>query len=65
MHVSIVLAEQIGESPMVVEMEFERVFSAWLRNGWLSLVSMRTSVRRVRAQTDRSAFHSFIKRPAG
>jgi hypothetical protein len=33
MHVSIVLAEKIGEGPMVVEMEFERVFSAWLRNG--------------------------------
>jgi hypothetical protein len=28
-----VLAEKIGKEPMVVEVEFERVFSGWLRNG--------------------------------
>jgi hypothetical protein len=31
--VGVVLAEKIGEEPMVVEVEFERVFSGWLRNG--------------------------------
>jgi len=33
MDVGVVLAEQIGEGPMVVEVEFERIFGVWLRNG--------------------------------
>jgi hypothetical protein len=31
--VGVVLAEKIGKEPMVVEVEFERVFSGWLCNG--------------------------------
>jgi len=33
MDMRVVLAEKIGEEPMVVEVEFERVFGGWLRNG--------------------------------
>jgi hypothetical protein len=33
MNVRVVLAEKIGEEPMVVEVEFERIFGGWLRNG--------------------------------
>ncbi|HVB82707.1 MAG TPA: hypothetical protein VNE82_22495 [Candidatus Binataceae bacterium] len=33
MDVGVVLAEQIGKAPMVVEVEFERIFGGWLRNG--------------------------------
>jgi hypothetical protein len=29
-----VLAEKIGKEPMVVEVEFERIFGGWLRNGF-------------------------------
>jgi hypothetical protein len=32
--VGVVLAEKIGKEPMVVEVEFERVFSGWLSNGF-------------------------------
>jgi hypothetical protein len=32
MDVRVVLAEKIGEKPMVVEVEFERIFGGWLRN---------------------------------
>jgi hypothetical protein len=32
MDVRVVLAEKIGEKPMVVEVEFERIFGDWLRN---------------------------------
>jgi hypothetical protein len=38
MDVGVVLAEKIGKEPMVVEVEFERIFGGWLRNGLLSLV---------------------------
>jgi hypothetical protein len=34
MDVSVMLAEKIGKKPMVVEMEFERIFGGWLRNGF-------------------------------
>jgi hypothetical protein len=34
MDVSVVLAEEIGKEPMVVEVEFERIFGGWLRNGF-------------------------------
>jgi hypothetical protein len=34
MDVGVMLAEQIGEDPMVVEVQFERVFGGWLRNGY-------------------------------
>jgi hypothetical protein len=30
MDVSVVLAEKIGENPMVVEVELERIFGGWL-----------------------------------
>jgi hypothetical protein len=30
MDVSVVLAEKIGEKPMVIEMELERIFGGWL-----------------------------------
>jgi hypothetical protein len=33
MDVGVVLAEKIGKEPMVVEVEFERIFGGWLRNG--------------------------------
>jgi len=33
MDVGVVLAEKIGKDPMVVEVEFERIFGRWLRNG--------------------------------
>ena len=29
----VVLTEQFGEEAMVVEVEFERIFGGWLRNG--------------------------------
>jgi hypothetical protein len=32
MDVGVVLAEKIGKEPMVVEVEFERIFGGWLRN---------------------------------
>jgi hypothetical protein len=32
--VGVVLAEKIGKEPMVVEVEFERIFGGWLRNGF-------------------------------
>jgi hypothetical protein len=31
--VRVVLPEQLGEIAMIVEVEFERVFGGWLRNG--------------------------------
>jgi hypothetical protein len=34
MDVGVVLAEEIGKEPMVVEVEFERIFGGWLRNGF-------------------------------
>jgi hypothetical protein len=34
MDVGVVLAEKIGKEPMVVEVEFERIFGGWLRNGF-------------------------------
>jgi hypothetical protein len=34
MDVGVVLAENIGKEPMVVEVEFERIFGGWLRNGF-------------------------------
>jgi hypothetical protein len=34
MDVGVVLAEKIGKEPMVVEVEFERIFGSWLRNGF-------------------------------
>jgi hypothetical protein len=38
-NVRVVLAQQIGEEPMVVEMEFERIFvGVWLGNGVASLL---------------------------
>jgi hypothetical protein len=33
MDVGVVLAEKIGKEPMVVEVEFERIFGRWLSNG--------------------------------
>jgi hypothetical protein len=33
MDVGVVLAEKIGKEPMVGEVEFERIFGGWLRNG--------------------------------
>jgi hypothetical protein len=33
MDMGVVLAEKIGKDPMVVEVEFERIFGRWLRNG--------------------------------
>jgi hypothetical protein len=34
MDVGVMLAEKIGKEPMVVEVEFERIFGGWLRNGF-------------------------------
>jgi len=34
MDMGVVLAEKIGKDPMVVEVEFERIFGGWLRNGF-------------------------------
>jgi len=34
MNMGVVLAEKIGKEPMVVEMELERIFGGWLRNGF-------------------------------
>jgi hypothetical protein len=34
MDVGVMLAEQIGKEPMVVEVEFERIFGGCLRNGF-------------------------------
>jgi hypothetical protein len=34
MDVGVVVAEQIGKEPMVVKVEFERIFDGWLRNGF-------------------------------
>jgi len=57
--VRVVLAEQIGEGPMVVEMEFERVFGGWLRNGFAKPRKIYSRWRRSRAaSTDRSAFRT-------
>jgi hypothetical protein len=33
MDVGVMLAEKIGKEPMIVEVEFERIFGGWLRNG--------------------------------
>jgi hypothetical protein len=34
MDMGVVLAEKIGKDPMVVEVELERIFGGWLRNGF-------------------------------
>jgi hypothetical protein len=34
MNMGVVLAEKIGKDPMVVEVELERIFGGWLRNGF-------------------------------
>jgi len=54
--VRVVLAEQIGEGPMVVEMEFERVFGGWLRNGFAKPRKIYSRRRPRTGSTDRSAF---------
>jgi len=55
MEMSVVLAEQFGEEPMLVEMEFERVFGGWLGNSftkplcWIFRRGVRSSPRRRRS----------------